>query len=48
MDRSIKIKVVSETTKTVVIELISANRKMPVPRADFEKRVESGLYEIVE
>ena len=26
---------------------MTLNRKMPVPRKDFEKRVENGLYEIV-
>jgi hypothetical protein len=26
---------------------MTLNRKMPVPRKDFEKRVKSGLYEVV-
>jgi hypothetical protein len=47
IQRSIKIKVVKETAKTVTIQFLSLNRKMPVPRKDFEKRVETGLYEIV-
>lgn len=46
-DRSIRVKVLKETSKTVTIQLIPLNRKMPVPRKDFEKRVETGLYEIV-
>lgn len=47
-DRSIKVKVLRETSKTVTIQLMSLNRKMPVPRKDFEKRVENGLYEVVD
>ncbi len=47
-DRSIKIKVLRETSKTITIQLISLNRKMPVPRKDFEKRVQDGLYEVVD
>jgi hypothetical protein len=27
--------------------MMSLNRKMPVPREDFEKRVKQGLYEVV-
>ncbi len=45
--RSIKVKVVKETSSTVTIKLMSLNRKMPVPREDFEKRVKQGLYEVV-
>ncbi|WP_170254437.1 hypothetical protein [Phaeodactylibacter luteus] len=47
MDRSIKVKILKETSKTVTVQLTSLNRKMPVPRADFEKRVKSGLYTVI-
>ena len=46
--RSMKVKVVKETSSTVTVHFMSLNRKMPVPRKDFEKRVKSGLYEVVE
>lgn len=45
--RSIKVKVVKETSSTVTVHFMTLNRKMPVPRKDFEKRVKSGLYEVV-
>lgn len=47
-DRSMKVKIVKETSSTVTVRFMSLNRSMPVPRKEFEKRVESGLYEIVE
>jgi len=46
-ERSIKIRVVKESAKTVTIRMLSLNREMPVPKAEFEKRIESGMYEIV-
>ncbi|MEL7123718.1 MAG: hypothetical protein AAFO07_30020 [Bacteroidota bacterium] len=45
--RTIKIKVVKETSQTVTVMFTSLNRKMPIPREDFEKRVKNGEYEIV-
>ena len=36
-----------ETSKTVTIRMTTLNRKMPVPRKEFEKRVEDGLYEVI-
>lgn len=48
MSRSMKIKVLKETSNTVTIYMIGLNRKMPVPKKDFEDRIASGLYEIVE
>jgi hypothetical protein len=48
MDRNINIKVVKESSKTVMIKMLSVNRIMPVPKLEFEKRVEQGLYNIVE
>ena len=43
----IRVEVLKETSKTVTIRFMTLNRKMPVPRKDFEKRVENGLYEVV-
>lgn len=45
--QSIKVEVVKESSKTVTIRMPTLNRKMPVPRKDFEKRVESGFYQVV-
>ena len=45
--QSMKVKVVKETSSTVTVLIMSLNRKMPVPRKDFEKRVANGLYEVV-
>ena len=45
--RSIKVKVVKETVKSVTIEIVSLNRKMPVPKSVFEERVENGEYEVL-
>ena len=45
--RSIKVKVIKETSSTVTVHFMTLNRKMPVPRKDFEERVENGLYEVV-
>lgn len=44
----IEVKIVKETSKTVVVKLITANRNMPVPKAEFEKRVEDGTYKVIE
>ncbi len=46
--RSIKVKIIKETSSTVTVQFISLNRKMPVPRQDFEKRVEQGVYEVIQ
>jgi len=43
--RSIKVKVVKETSKSVTVEILSLNRKMPVPKAIFEERVENVIDE---
>ena len=45
--RSMKVKVIKETSSTVTVHFMTLNRKMPVPRKDFEERVENGLYEVV-
>ncbi|MCB0570330.1 MAG: hypothetical protein KDC66_11225 [Phaeodactylibacter sp.] len=45
--RSIKVKVLRETSRTVTIKLVTLNRRMPVSRSDFEQRVKDGEYEVV-
>ena len=45
---SLKVKVVKETPKRVTLHFPALNRKMPVPREEFEKRVEDGTYDVVE
>ncbi len=47
MSRSIQVKVIKENNNTVTIYLISTRRQMPVKKEEFDKRVASGLYEIV-
>ena len=47
MSRSIKVKVLKETSNTITIFMTGLNRKMPVPRKEFEERVASGLYEVI-
>lgn len=46
--RSIKVKVIKETSSTITVHFTTLNRKMPIPRKDFEKRVESGLYDVID
>lgn len=46
-NRSIKVKIVKETSRKVTIKMMSLNRAMPVPREDFERRVKNGLYEVI-
>lgn len=48
MQRTIKVKVVKETSSRITLHFLGLNRKMPVSKEEFEKRVESGLYEVVE
>ncbi|MCB0519782.1 MAG: hypothetical protein H6577_13150 [Lewinellaceae bacterium] len=45
--RSIKVKIMKENARTVVVRLVSLNRSMPVPKKEFDKRVEDGMYEVV-
>lgn len=45
--RSIKVKIVRETSNTITIKLLSLNRDMPVPRKEFMARMEDGLYEVI-
>ena len=46
MQRSIKIRVLKESSKKITIHLVSTNRKMLVLKDKFLKNVKSGLYEI--
>lgn len=46
MQRSIKIRVIKESSRKITIYLESTNRKMLVPKEKFLKNVKSGLYEI--
>ncbi len=46
-NRSIKVKIVKENARTVVLKFVTLNRTMPVPKSEFEKRVESGLYDVI-
>lgn len=48
MSRSIKVRIIKETSNTVTVYMLGLNRKMPVPKAEFDERIASGLYEIVE
>lgn len=45
--RSIKVRIVKETVKSVTIEIISLNRKMPVPKDIFHERMENGEYDVM-
>lgn len=47
MQRSIKVKVIKETKSRVTLHFLGLNRKMPVGKDDFNKRVENGLYKVV-
>ena len=46
--RSIKVQIIKETSSTVTIKLVNLNRKMPVPKEDFDKRVKQGLYQVID
>lgn len=48
MDRTIKVKVVKETSTKVTLLFLTLNRKIPISKADFEERVKSGLYQVIE
>lgn len=45
--RSINVKVMKETGNKVIVRFVSLNRQMPVPREEFEARVESGEYNVL-
>jgi len=45
--RTTKIKIVKENSGTITIKMVSLNRKMPVKREDFMKRIKDGSYEVL-
>lgn len=47
VNKSIRVQILKETSKTVTVRFMTLNRKMPIPRKDFEQRVQNGLYEVV-
>lgn len=47
MERSIKIRLIKKNANKVTIFLVGLNRKMIVPLDDYNKRVESGLYNVI-
>ena len=47
MQRTIKVRIIKETRSKVNLHFLSLNRTIPVPKKDFNERVESGLYEVV-
>ncbi len=47
MNRSIKVRVTKKSPKSVTVHFVSLNRSMPVPRKEFEERVEKGLYQVI-
>lgn len=46
-ERSIKVRKIKETKSRVTIHLMTVNRKMHVAKKDYNARVESGLYDVV-
>lgn len=48
MQRSIKVRIIKETPSKVTLRFITLNRTIPIPRADFDERVASGLYQLVQ
>ncbi|MEM0991883.1 MAG: hypothetical protein AAGI49_02560 [Bacteroidota bacterium] len=47
IDRSIKIRILKHTSSTVTVKLMSANRKMRMPKANFLSHLEQGTYNIL-
>ncbi len=47
MQKSLKVRVIRETSSNVTLYFTALNRKMPVPKNVFMERVEQGLYEVV-
>lgn len=46
INRSIKIKVLKSTSKTVTVHLMSANRKMRIQKDDFLNHLDNGTYDV--
>jgi hypothetical protein len=47
MQAGMRVRVIKENGKRVLLKLIMANTQMPVSREEFEKRVKDGTYEVV-
>jgi len=45
-NRSIRIKVLKSTSKTVTVQLMSANRKMRIQKDDFLAHLDNDVYEV--
>ena len=46
--RKIQVRIEDQTPRKVTIRFLNSNGKMFVPKSEFERRVEEGLYEVVE
>ena len=47
INRTIKVRVVKQTPRFVTIKLMSANSRMPLPKDEFHKRLNQGVYDVV-
>ncbi|MEM9884576.1 MAG: hypothetical protein AAF849_01700 [Bacteroidota bacterium] len=47
IDRSIQVRIIKHTSSTVTLKLISANRKMRMPKENFLSHLEQGTYDIL-
>ena len=47
MERSLKVRIIKENSSKVTVYFLALNRKMPIPRAEFDERVAQGMYEVV-
>lgn len=47
MHTSIRVRIIKETSNRVTLRFMSTNSQMSVLRDEFEKRVESGIYNVL-
>lgn len=47
MHHRIKVKVLRETKRKVILRFINLNRKMPIDKPTFQERVKMGIYEVI-
>jgi hypothetical protein len=47
MHKSIKVRIIKETTNRVTLRFMSTNSQMSVLRDEFEKRVNEGTYNVL-
>ena len=47
MHKSIKVRIIKETTNRVTLRFMSTNSQMSVLRDEFEKRVNAGTYNVL-